>query len=118
MLPLFTKKEADRLPPHRYIDHSIELEEGKKPPFGPLYNMSNLELCALGEYLEENRKKGFIRPSSSSSASPVLFVRKPGGGLRFCVDYRGLNAITKKNRYPLPLVDETLRQLQAAKIFT
>ena len=118
LLPLFTKKEADKLPPHRYVDHTIELEEGKKPPFGPLYNMSNLELQALGNYLDENQKKGFIRPSTSSSASPVLFVRKPGGGLRFCVDYRGLNAITKKNRYPLPLIDETLRQLQNSKIFT
>lgn len=118
LLPLFTKKEADKLPPHRYVDHAIELEEGKKPPFGPLYNMSNLELQALGEYLDENQKKGFIRPSTSSSASPVLFVRKPGGGLRFCVDYRGLNAITKKNRYPLPLIDETLRQLQNSRIFT
>lgn len=118
LLPLFTKKEADKLPPHRYIDHVIEIEQGQKPPFGPLYNMSNLELEALWKYLEENQKKGFIRPSSSSSASPVLFVRKPGGGLRFCVDYRGLNSITRKNRYPLPLIDETLRQLQSAKIFT
>lgn len=118
LLPLFTKKEADKLPPHRYIDHAIILEDKKIPPFGPLYNMSNLELQALWRYLDENQKKGFIRPSSSSSASPVLFVRKPNGGLRFCVDYRGLNAITKKNRYPLPLIDETLRQLQTAKIFT
>lgn len=106
------KIEADRLPPHRYIDHVIEIEDGKKPPFGPLYNMSNLELRALKNYLDENQKKGFIRPSSSSCASPVLFVRKPGGGLRFCVDYRGLNEITKKNRYPLPLIDETLIRIR------
>ena len=118
LLPLFTKKEADKLPPHRYIDHAIEIQKGKKPPFGPMYNMSNLELQALWKYLDENQRKGFIRPSSSSSASPVLFVRKPGGGLRFCVDYRRLNDITVKNRYPLPLIDETLRQLQSAKIFT
>lgn len=118
LLPLFKKKEADKLPPHRYIDHAIEIEQGKKPPFGPMYSMSNLELEALLRYLDENQKKGFIRPSTSSSASPVLFVRKPDGGLRFCVDYRGLNEITIKNRYPLPLIDETLRQLQSAKVFT
>ena len=72
----------------------------------------------MKKYLEENLSKGFIRPSSSSCASPVLFAKKPDGGLRFCVDYRGLNAITKKNRYPLPLINETLHQVQGAKIFT
>ncbi|KAI0992120.1 hypothetical protein K3495_g16066, partial [Podosphaera aphanis] len=62
--------------------------------------------------------KGFIEPSTSSFASPVLFVKKPGGGLRFCVDYRALNAITRKNVYPLPRIDDSLRQLLDAKIFT
>lgn len=59
--------------------------------------------------------KGFIRASSSPAASPVLLVRKPGGGLRFCVDYRGLNAFTVKNCYPIPLVNETFHQLVKAK---
>lgn len=117
-LKLFLKKSADRLPPRRYVDHAIELEEGTKPPFGPLYNMSELELKALREYLEENLSKGFIRASKSSAASPVLFVKKPDGTLRFCVDYRGLNTITKKNRYPLPRIDETLSRLGKAKFFT
>lgn len=66
----------------------------------------------------ENLKKGFIEPSTSSFASPVLFVKKPGGGLRFCVDYRALNAITNKNVYPLPRIDDSLSQLLGAKIFT
>jgi hypothetical protein len=74
-----------------------------------MYSMSDLELQALRAYLDENLEKGFIRPSSSSAASPVLFVRKGDGGLRFYVDYRALNSITKKNRYPLPLINDSLR---------
>jgi hypothetical protein len=102
-LDLFSAKEADTLPPYRPYDHKVTLEEGKTPPFGPMYNMSHDELRALREWLKENLDKGFIHPSSSPAASPVLFVKKPGGGLHFCVDYRALNAITVKNRYPLPL---------------
>ena len=80
--------------------------------------MSREELLVLKKYLDDNLAKGFIRPSNSAAASPVLFVRKPGGGLRFCVDYRGLNALTVKNRYPLPLIRETLDRLNKAKYFT
>lgn len=117
-LELFLKQEADKLPPHRYVDHAIEIEEGKKPPFGPLYSMSEAELRALKQYLEENLSKGFIRASKSSAASPVLFAKKSDGSLRFCVDYRALNEITRKNRYPLPLIDETLNRLRKAKYYT
>ncbi len=80
--------------------------------------MSLDELKVLRKYLDENLSKGFIRASSSPVASPVLFVRKPGGGLRFCVDYRGLNALTIKNRYPIPLLQETLNRLSRAKFYT
>src|ERR1700742_367100 len=62
--------------------------------------------------------KGWIRASSSAAGAPVLFAKKPGGGLRFCVDYRALNAITKHDRYPLPLIRETLRSLAKARWFT
>ena len=99
-LPLFTKAEADKLPPHRYIDHEIPLVEGAKPPFGPLYSMSLLELQVLKDYLEENLSKGFIRASSSSAASPVLFAKKPDGGIRFCVDYRALNDLNHQKSIP------------------
>ena len=111
---LFLPKEGNDLPPFRgpKVDHRIELElqDGKEPkvPYGPLYNMSRDELLVLRKTLHELLDKGFIRTSNSPAASPVLFVRKPGGGLRFCVDYRALNAITKKDRYPLPLIRETL----------
>ena len=123
-LSAFDRDEADRLPPHRPgSDHRIILETDangreKDPPWGPLYGMSREELIVLRRTLTELLDKGFIRASSSPASAPVLFVRKPGGGLRFCVDYRGLNAITKKDRYPLPLIEETLRSLSKAKWLT
>jgi hypothetical protein len=111
---------VERLPPRRGqgIDHQIELEkvDGKDPivPWGPLYNMSRDELLVLRRTLTDLLDKGFIRVSNSPAAAPVLFVKKPGGGLRFCVDYRGLNKLTKKDRYPLPLIYETLRNIGRA----
>jgi transposase InsO family protein len=115
---VFSPKEAERLPPHRSYDHDIRVQEGKALPFGPLYPMSREELKVLKEWLEDNLRKGFIRPSSSPAASPVLFVKKPGGGLRFCVDYRALNAISVKDRYPLPLTKESLNNLKGMRYFT
>ena len=72
----------------------------------------------MRDYLTANLGKGFVVNSKAPFASPVLFARKPDGSLRFCVDYRKLNALTKKNRYPLPLIDETLARLSKARIFT
>lgn len=123
-LPVFDCKEADKLPSHRgnETDHRIQLEQvnGKEAeiPWGPLYSMSREELLVLRKTLTELLDKQFIRVSNSPAAAPVLFVRKPGGGLRFCVDYRALNKITRKDRYPLPLIQETLRNIGKAKWFT
>lgn len=114
----------EKLPKHRDgMDMAIDLEpdeNGRDPqiPWGPLYSMSRDELLVLRKTLTELLDQGFIRVSHSSAASPVLFAKKPGGGLRFCVDYRALNAITKKDRYPIPLISETLRQVSQAKWFT
>ena len=80
--------------------------------------MSRDELLVLRKTLTELLNKGFIRVSSSPAAVPVLFVRKLGGGLRFYVDYRRLNQITKKDRYPLPLIYKTLRNISKARWFT
>ena len=80
--------------------------------------MSHDKALELRQYLDENLSKGFIRVSHSDAAAPVLFVKKPEGGLHFCVDYRGLNAITVKNWYPLPLISETLNCLSWVRIFT
>jgi Reverse transcriptase (RNA-dependent DNA polymerase) len=83
-----------------------------------LYNISEDELLVFRKFLDENLAKGFIRTSVSPVASLVLFAKKPGGGLCFCVDYCTLNTITIKNHYPLPLIQEILAWLSRAKIYT
>ena len=124
-LDVFDSKRAEMLPSLRgkSTDHAIELETDsdgneKATPQGPLYGMSRDELLVLRKTLTELLDKGFIRVSNSPAAAPVLFVKKPNRGLRFCVDYRGLNQITKKDRYPLPLIYETLRSISRARWFT
>jgi len=114
----FSKAASDILPPLRLYDHKIELEADRTLGHGPLYSQSTEELVVLKKYLLENLDKGFIETSQAPYSSPVLFVKKPNGGLRFCIDFRKLNAITRKDRYPLPLIDETLARLTRAKIFT
>ena len=118
-LNIFSRDKADKLPPHHLgVDHEIKIEPGTQPPSGPLYSMSRDELKVLKKYLTENLNKGFIRALSSPATAPVLFVRKPGGRLHFCVDYQGLNTITVKNHYLLPLIWETLDQLCKAVWYT
>ena len=117
-LHVFEKGKPQELPPHRTYDHSIPLKPDSAPPFGPLYVMSHKELLVLKEYIEENLAKGFIRHSSSPAGAPVLFVKKATSSLRFCVDYRGLNEMTIKNRYPLPLIQETLARRQKARWYS
>jgi hypothetical protein len=80
--------------------------------------MSRDELLILRKTLIDLLDKGFIRVSNSPIAAPVLFVKKLRGGLRFCIDYRGLNRVIKKDRYPLPFIYETLRNISKAKWFT
>ena len=107
------------LPPHRSYDHAIDLKDGSQPPWGPIYALSQVELDALKEYLEEMLRTGKIRPSKSPAGAPILFVPKPHGrGLRLCVDYRGLNKVTILNRYPLPLMNELRDRVQGSKIFS
>ncbi|SOV06846.1 uncharacterized protein UDID_17938 [Ustilago sp. UG-2017a] len=115
---VFDEVEADKLPHHTEHDLHLELIEGGKPPQGPLYLKGPKEMSELRKYLDENLEKGFIRPSKSPARSPVLFVPKKDGGLRLCVDYRGLNEITVKNRAPLPLIEEQLFLLRKARIYT
>lgn len=114
----FSKTVFDTLPPHRIYDHKIELE-GPLPNFyPPLYKRSTEELKAVKDYLLENLDKGFITSSQSPFASPTLFVKKPNGELRFCIDYCKLNALTRNDPYLIPRIDEILGRLQKAKVFT
>ncbi|MBW0552707.1 hypothetical protein O181_092422 [Austropuccinia psidii MF-1] len=86
-LDVFSEVKAEKLPPHRACDHHIKLE-GLLPPIGVIYSLSNQESETLRAYISENVENGFIRPSSSSTGAPVLFVKKKDGGLCLCVDYR------------------------------
>ena len=115
---VFSDEVASHLPPHRAYDHAIDLEEGKQPPYGPIYSMSEQELQTLREQLDNLLGKGFIHPSNSPAGAPILFVKKKDGSLRLCIDYRNLNRITRKNRYPLPLIGDLLDHLRTAKVFT
>lgn len=115
---VFSTEEVDNLPPHRPCDIQITLLPGATPPFGPIYPLSPSETRELKEYLTLNLAKGYIRPSTSSAASPILFVKKPSGGLRPVVDYRKLNALTIKNKYPLPLISQLFESVRGCKFFT
>jgi transposase InsO family protein len=108
----------DALPKHQPWDHEIKLEPGKEPGFQPIYKLSEKELEALRKYIDKMIKKGFIRRSESPAGFPVLFVPKKNGDLRPCIDYRKLNEITVKNRYPLPNIGELRDRLAHAEIFT
>ena len=112
------EKGIEALPAHQPWDHSIPIEPGKDVPFGPIYQMSEKELQVLREYIDTNLKKGFIRESQSPAGSPVLFVPKPNGKLRLCVDYRLLNNVTIKDRYAIPLTHELQDRTNGAVIYT
>lgn len=115
---VFDRAQANKLPPHRPYDHKIELTSDVVPPKSRAYHMSPYKLQKVKEYLTENLSKGFITPSQAPYSSPVLFALKPNGDLRFCVDYRKLNALTRKNRYPLPLIEEVIGKIKGCKHLT
>jgi transposase InsO family protein/murein DD-endopeptidase MepM/ murein hydrolase activator NlpD len=115
---LFSATLETGLPEHSKWDHEIPLKEGMEPKFSKIYGLNETQLKALREYLDENLAKGYIRPSTSPAGYPILFVPKKNGKLRLCVDYRQLNDITIKNRYPLPLIKELRDRLQGAQWFT
>jgi hypothetical protein len=115
---VFSKAKADTLPPHRPFDLHISLEEGSSPPYGPIYSLSQTELKALREFIDDNLSTGFIRPSTSPHGAPVLFVKKKDGSLRLCVDFRGLNKISKKDCYPLPLISDLLDAPHKANVYS
>jgi Reverse transcriptase (RNA-dependent DNA polymerase) len=115
---VFSRQKADTLPPHWDCDLRINIDEGAKVPAGPIYPLSEFELKTLRKFIDENLKTGFIRPSNSPFGAPVLFIKKKDGSLQLCVDFRRLNAITRKDKYPLPLTSELLDTPSRAKVFT
>ncbi|XP_067233064.1 uncharacterized protein [Chanodichthys erythropterus] len=115
---VFCPQRASKLPPHRPWDCAIDLLPGEPVPRGRIYPLSIPEEKAMEEYIKEALEQGYIRPSTSPAASSFFFVAKKDGGLRPCIDYRALNKITIKFRYPLPLVPAALEHLRGATVFT
>ena len=117
-LDIFDHEKAGTLPRTKTSDHVIELEEGKTLPYGPIYPLSRIELKELQAYLVDNIKKGRIRLLKSLAGALILFILKKDGGLRLYVDYRGLNRVSIKNRYLLPLISEIFNRLLGVKYFS
>jgi predicted secreted protein len=119
---VFSKAASDTLPPHRPYDHKIQLTDSTTNgttntlSFSPLRHQSTDELRAVKQYLIENLHKGFIEASKAPFAAPILFVKKPNGSLRFCIDFRKLNDLTRKDQYPLAAMDAGLRRYGYRKV--
>ena len=116
---VFSSDSVAELPEHTEInDHFINLLNNKQPPYSPIYSLGPLELEMLKTYIKAKLASGFIKPSKSPASAPILFIRKKNGSLYLCINYRELNKLTIKNRYLLPLIDESLDCLGRAKRFT
>ena len=110
--------ELPGMPPKRDVDFSIDLVPGTGPISKVPYRMAPKEMEELKVQLEELLGKGYIRPIVSLWGAPVLFVRKKDGTMRFCIDYRELNKVIVKNKYPLPWIDDLFDQLQGVGVFS
>ncbi|KAK9395798.1 hypothetical protein NXF25_019159 [Crotalus adamanteus] len=115
---VFSERECDALPPHRSTDCAIDIIPGAKLPKPRMYPMSPKELEELRRYIDKNLGCGFIQPARSRIAAPVIFQGKKDGGLRLCMDFRGLNAVCTENMYPLPLLKDMLTHLSQGRVFT
>jgi len=115
---VFAKEDFDILLDHRQWDHAIELIPGSEPKSLKVYPLSPVEQKELDSFLEKNLHTRRIRPSKSPMAAPVFFIKKKDGSLRLVQDYRALNSMTVKNKYPLLLISELVLQLRGARYFT
>jgi hypothetical protein len=115
---VFSKTAFDSLPEHCKWDHAIEVERKPSPGFCEVYPMTLTEQTEMDAFLEEALATGHIRQSKSPLRAPVFFIKKKDGKLCFVQDYRALNAITRKNRYLLPLIDSLIHQLKDMRYFT
>jgi hypothetical protein len=116
--PYVFPKDLPGMPPNRDIEFSIELIPGTAPISKRPYRMDVKDLVELKKQIEELLSKGFIHPSSSSWGAPTLFVDKKDGSRRLCIDYRSLNEVTIKNKYPLPRIEDLFDQMRGAKVFS
>ena len=117
-LKVFSKEESERMPIRKPWDHAIELKETFKPKKGRLIPLSREEQEEVSAFIDDQLKKGYIRPSKSEQTSPVFFVPKKNGKKRMVQDYRYLNEHTVKNNYPLPLIAQLVNKLQGTRMFT
>ena len=117
-LDVFNRAMTDQLFSHRLYDHKIELIDEKTSSQSRLYHMSDYKLQKMKNYLIKHLNKDFISFSSASYASLILFIKKKDDSLRFCINYRKLNALIKRNRYSLSLIDETFACIQESKYLT
>jgi hypothetical protein len=115
---VFSRQKANTLLPRWDCDLKVNIDEGAKIPAGPIHPLSKFELKTLQEFIDENLKTGLIHPSNSPFGAPVLFIKKKDGSLRLCVDFQRLNAITRKDKYSLPLTSELPDTPSRAKVFT
>jgi hypothetical protein len=115
---VFFEANLESMPSHGPQDLVIKLLDSKQPPWGSNYNLSQKEMGTPHSYLKVQLKRGYIRLSKTPARAPVFFVLKEDGTLRLYVDFRGLNQITKKNQYPLPLISEAIDRLLGARYFT
>jgi hypothetical protein len=111
-------EELTELPPDRDVEFVIELMPGAGPVAKSPYRMSSDELDELKKQLKKLLEQGFVRPSASQWGSPVLIVEKKDGTKRMCIDYRTLNSMTIKNKYPLPRIEDLLDRLERARFFS
>ena len=115
---VFSKMPALQLPPSRPFDHTIDLEDNVMPGHGPIYSLLEPECAALKEFIHDHLATGTIHPLQSPIGAPVLFVKNKDGALHMVVDYRRLNAVMRKDRYPLLHINDLLECLGKASIFT
>jgi hypothetical protein len=111
-------EELPGMPPERKVEFAIELIPGTAPISKRAYRVSGPELVELKKQIDESLEKGYIRPSTSPWAAPVLFVEKKDGTKRMCIDYISLNEVTVKNKYPLPRIEDLFDQLRGASVFS
>ena len=115
---VFGKVESERMPTRKIWDHAIDLKEMFKPWKGKIYPLCKNEREEVQNFVEDQLRKGYIRPSKSLQMSPVFFVSKKDGSKQIVIDYRNLNSQTVKSNYPLPLISELIDNIGSKRVFT